>query len=74
MYHKCLKPFATFIAIVGVILLPLSKFGGIYAWPCGRVALTVSLFYVGCIIAEWIYKVTLLYYHSIKISALNYIH
>lgn len=48
-----LTPFAVFIAIVGVILMPLSKLGGVYAWPCGRIALTVSFFYVGCVIAEW---------------------
>lgn len=49
-----LTPFAAFITIVGVILIPLSKFGGVYAWPCGRIALTVCLFYLGCLIAEWL--------------------
>ena len=49
-----LTPFAAFITIVGVILVPLSRFGGVYAWPCGRIALTVCLFYLGCLIAEWL--------------------
>lgn len=49
-----LPSFATFITIVGVILVPLSKFGGVYAWPCGRLALSVCLFYLGCLIAEWL--------------------
>ena len=49
-----LTPFAAFITIVGVILIPLSKFGGVYVWPCGRIALTVCLFYLGCLIAEWL--------------------
>ena len=49
-----LTSFAAFIAIVGVILVPLSRFGGVYAWPCGRIALTVCLFYLGCLIAEWL--------------------
>ena len=49
-----LTPFAAFITIVGVILIPLSKFGGVYAWPCGRIAFTVCLFYLGCLIAEWL--------------------
>ena len=54
MNFRNLTPFAAFITIVGVILIPLSKFGGVYAWPCGRIALTVCLFYLGCLIAEWL--------------------
>ena len=46
--------FATFITIVGVILMPLSRLGGIYAWPCGRIAVSVCFFYVGCLCAEWL--------------------
>ena len=53
-HQSYLTPFAAFITIVGVILVPLSKFGGVYAWPCGRIALAVCLFYLGCLIAEWL--------------------
>ena len=49
-----LPPFAAFIAIVGVILMPLSKLGGVYAWPCGRIAVSVCFFYIGCLCAEWL--------------------
>ena len=49
-----LTPFAAFIAIVGVILMPLSKLGGVYAWPCGRIAVSVCFFYIGCLCAEWL--------------------
>ena len=49
-----LTPFAAFIAIVGVILMPLSKLGSVYAWPCGRIAVSVCFFYIGCLCAEWL--------------------
>ena len=49
-----LTPFAGFITILGVIFMPLSRLGGVYAWPCGRIALSICLFYVGCVIAEWL--------------------
>lgn len=49
-----LTPFTTFIVIVGVILMPLSRFGGVYAWPCGRIAVSVCFFYIGCLCAEWL--------------------
>lgn len=49
-----LTPLATFITIVGVFLVPLSRFGGIYAWPCGRIAMSLCFLYVGCLGAEWL--------------------
>ncbi len=53
-YLYSLTPFTIFITIVGVILMPLSRFGGIYAWPCGRIAVSVCFFYLGCLCAEWL--------------------
>jgi len=50
-----LLPFAAFTSIVGVILMPLSKIGGVYSWPCTTIAIAVSLFYIGCFIAEKIH-------------------
>lgn len=50
-----LVPFAAFTSIVGVILMPLSKIGGVYSWPCTTIAIAVSLFYIGCLIAEKIH-------------------
>lgn len=52
--QSSLAPFAAFIAIVGVLLLPLSRFGATYAWPCGRIAVSVCFFYIGCLFAEWL--------------------
>ena len=52
--HSSLAPFAVFIAIVGVLLLPLSRLGATYAWPCGRIAVSVCFFYIGCLFAEWL--------------------
>lgn len=49
-----LNSFATFITIVGVILMPLSRLGGIYAWPCGRIAVSACFFYLGCYCAKWL--------------------
>lgn len=51
-----LIPLAAFISIVGVILMPLSKLGGVYSWPCTTIAIAVSLFYIGCLIAKKIQK------------------
>lgn len=53
-HQPYLIPFAAFITIVGVILIPLSRFGGVYAWPCGRIAVSVCFFYIGCLCAEWL--------------------
>lgn len=47
-----LTQLAAFITIVGVILVPLSRFGGIYAWPCGRIAISVCFLYLGCLSAD----------------------
>ena len=49
-----LIPLAVLISIVGVILVPLSRYGGVYAWPCGRIAVSVCFFYIGCICAGWL--------------------
>ena len=51
-----LIPLAAFISIVCVILMPLSKLGGVYSWPCTTIAIAVSLFYIGCLIAKKIQK------------------
>lgn len=47
-----LIPLTVFISIVGVIFIPLSKLGGVYSWPCTSIAIAVTLFYIGCLIAE----------------------
>lgn len=51
---SALTSFSAFITIVGVILVPLSRFGSVYAWPCGRIAVSVCFFYIGCLCAEWL--------------------
>ena len=50
-----LLSFAAFTSIVGVILMPLSKIGGVYSWPCTTIAIAVSLFYIGGLITEKIH-------------------
>lgn len=51
-YMKKLLPLSTFVTIVVVLLSPLSLIGGIYSWPCVRLAVALCLFYVGCHIGE----------------------
>lgn len=41
---------AAFITIVGVIVDPLSLLGGVYSWPCGRMAVAAAFLYIGCYI------------------------
>ena len=49
---------AAFITIVGVIVEPLSLLGGVYSWPCGRMAVAVAFLYMGCYIAgKWSTKI-----------------
>ncbi len=48
-----LLPFAAFIVIVGLFFKPLSLLGGIYAWPCGRMAISLCFLYFGCVCTEW---------------------
>lgn len=55
---KNLISFAAFITIVGVIVEPLSLLGGVYSWPCGRMAVAVAFLYMGCYIAgKWSTKI-----------------
>lgn len=49
-----LLPFAAFIVIVGLFFKPLSLLGGIYAWPCGRMAISLCFLYFGCVFTEWL--------------------
>ena len=45
---------AVFVTIVGTLLLPLSQRSDIFMWPCSRMAISVCLFFIGCVIAEYL--------------------
>ena len=45
---------AVFVTIVGTLLLPLSQRSDIFMWSCSRMAISVCLFFIGCVIAEYL--------------------
>lgn len=53
-HQPYLTPFAAFITIVCVVLTPLAWQSDIFRWPCNRMAISACLFYMGCVLAEFL--------------------